>query len=52
MRPKDSDRVMSFGIWKGTKQELLQQLGQEERDGELQQFFHDLADRLAKEDWS
>lgn len=52
MRPKGCNRVMSNYIWKGTKQKLLQWLSQEERDGELQKTFHDLADSLAKEDWS
>lgn len=52
MRPKGSDRVMFNYIWKGTKRELLRWLDEEEREGELRKIFQNLADSLAKEDWS
>lgn len=52
MRPKGSDRVMSNYIWKGTKQELLQWLDQEGREGELQRLFQDLSASLANADWA
>lgn len=52
MRPKGSSRIMSNYIWKGTKQELLRWLDQEEREGELRKIFQDLADSLAKKDWA
>ena len=52
MRPQGSNRVMSNYIWKGTKQELLRWLDQEERQSELEKFFQNLADSLAKEDWA
>ena len=45
-------RVMSSYIWKGTKRELLQWLDQEERQGELEKLFQNLADGLAKKDWA
>lgn len=52
MRPQGSGRVMSNYIWKGTKQELLRWLDQEERESELLKIFQDLADSLAKKDWA
>ena len=52
MRPGSSSRVMSSYIWKGTKRELLQWLDQEERQGELEKLFQNLADGLAKKDWA
>lgn len=34
------------------RQELLQWLDQEEREGELQEIFYNLANNLAKKEWS
>lgn len=34
------------------RQKLLQWLDQEEREGELQEIFYNLANNLAKKEWS